>query len=258
MKTFRQIDNDLRMLEETLTNQWRNDALAGVDNRDYWIRGVLRPERAGFSLAYHRITETSPQVVLLIGVHRSKPEPETKIIQRTFDAYDSVFKNATNQLPSYTLVMCDSHGEFNGIANEIFLKKSQSIIQSHLGMRGTFFWLSVLNDIYGLDTSDHALSKIVKTQFSISPDSNLYSSLLRGAKNRGWEADKALKYAALRIQEQPMMNDLLGNTGIFLAPGDPETSSLFAEIHNSVVFCRMKPKTGMRYVNQPFWVSISK
>jgi hypothetical protein len=187
----------------------------------------------------------------MMGPHPYHPVPR-KDAARSIQQFDAIFAEMGFQPPRLRVVLADVHGDFNGISNPGYLTALDRLIKELLGERAETLWLSQLYTQYGMSSKVAVLDQVCGQMPPLSHSTR--ESLLRGARHRNQTPEQALRYAALRWQENPLLRFLLRDTRVLVVVGDPAIAPLFAPLLQGLLFVRMRAHSGKKYVNRPFWI----
>lgn len=209
--------------------------------------GPDNPIAESFALA--ELTGEQPVITLFWGPHPDRASPG-KAEKRTLAAIAEIPRLAgIDSDPVVRVILADSHGTFNRIANPSYLTAVGEMTRAVLGDNGEPLELSRLYAEYDLPTHPDPVSEIPNT----APDHPIYADLVRGARNRDQDEEHGLRYAAMRLQEATMINELSGPTGILAVIGDNNYQPLFQNV-NGVVYTRAKAKSGAKFIDQAPWI----
>lgn len=214
----------------------------------YPLREISGITHVAERLVSASLSRTPLNLAIFWGPHPQNPQAK-KADQRTIDMLGKLFTGMGVQT-ELKVILADSHGEFNGIHNPGYLKNIEERFHSQLGQKVRTQYLSKLYEKHGLSLDLYPNEALALVQSSPA----LYESLMRGARNRNIDSEKAMRYAQMRLQESGLIRDVVGDAGIFLVIGDPASAPLFPA-EPGIVFLRAMQKTGTRLSDRAPWIA---
>ena len=216
------------------------DRITSLSNKNRPARWIVGQSHIASTFAKAAIEKRSPTLVLYWEPAHTRKEispAERKTVEGLRD-----FLRSRKVEPVLKVVLADSLGAAKQIINYTYLRNIQALFKQILGSRVSFLRLS---DLYAEKNLTAFPDPLLESEFLNLDPLAAYWLRLNGANK-----EQALRYAAVKRNEQPLLKEILGDNGILLSFAHPLERILSAET-KSQIFLRSACAAG--FAESPPW-----